>query len=476
MLAGCKVGEPQSFSRNAEPRQRSFDGWVNLTNRSAIAPGPRGRWPVGNLRALRRDVLGLMLKSSREYGDVVRFHIGPFVVHLLNHPDHVEHVLQSHARNYDKATRSSAKIRSISGDSLLTSNGELWQRQRRLMQPSFHRQRIAGLAGRMIEFTAAMLERWRSNIATGEPLDVASEMMRLTYTIVGKTLLGADVGEETSAVERAMETILTHTFRRWGNLIDLPESVPAPGNLRFRRAMRVMDQIVYRIIAEHRSAEGSNTDLLGMLLDVRDEETGQGLSDTELRNETITFLLAGHETTANALSWIFYLLSQNPDAERQLRAEVSAVLGGCAPTVDLLPHLKFTTMVIQEAMRLYPPIWAIERRAIADDSIGGFHIPAGSSVVISPYALHRNENFWPHPERFDPTRFATRPRAYIPFGSGPRFCIGNEFAMMEARLIVPMVIQSCHLQLVPGHPVEPQPSITLRLKNGLRMTVGPPSG
>ena len=406
-----------------------------LTNRSQCAPGPRGDRLVGNLRAFRRDVLGLMLESSREYGDVVRFHLGPFVVHLLNHPDHVEHVLQSHARNYDKATRSSAKIRAISGDSLLTSNGELWRRQRRLMQPSFHRQRIAGLAGQMIDFTAAMLQRWQAKIATGEPLEIASEMMRLTYTIVGKTLLGADVSEDSSAVERAMETILTHTFRRWGNLIDLPEFVPTPENLRFRRALQTVDEIVYRIIAEHRSGKGANTDLLGMLLDVRDEETGQGLSDTELRNETITFLLAGHETTANALAWTFYLLSQHPDIERQLRAEVSAVLGERAPTVENLPQLRYTTMVIQEAMRLYPPIWAIERRAIADDTIGGFHIPAGSSVVISPYTLHRNENFWPQAERFDPARFATRPRAYIPFGSGPRFCIGNEFAMMETRLM-----------------------------------------
>ena len=447
---------------------------AKMSRPSGIAPGPRGDWLAGNLRAFRRDVLGLMLESSREYGDVVRFHIGPFVVHLLNHPDHVERVLQSHARNYDKATRSSAKIRSISGDSLLTSNGELWQRQRRLMQPSFHRQRIAGLAGRMIDFTAAMLQRWRTNIATGEPLEIASEMMRLTYTIVGNTLLGADVGEDSSAVESAMSTLLTHTYQRWGNIVALPAFIPTPGNLRFRRALQAVDEIVYRIVAEHRSGKGANTDFLGMLLDVRDEETGQGLSDTELRNETITFLLAGHETTANALAWTFYLLSQNPDAERQLRAEVSTVLGECAPTVENLSQLKYTTMVIQEAMRLYPPIWAIERRAILGDTIGGFHIPAGSSVVISPYALHRNKNFWPQAERFDPTRFATRPRAYIPFGSGPRFCIGNEFAMMEARLIVSMVILSCHLELVPGHPVEAQPSITLRPKNGLRMTVSTP--
>ncbi len=443
-------------------------------NTRLTAPGPRGELLVGNLREFRRDVVGLMLRSAREYGDVVRFHLGPFGVHLLNHPDHVEQVRQSGARNYDKATRSSAKIRAISGDSLLTSNGELWMRQRRLMQPSFHRQRFAGMAAEMIGLTDAMLERWQTHLANGEALDIAAEMMRLTYSIVGKTLLGADVGGGASAIERAMETLLTHTYRSWGSLVDVPAFLPTPSNLRFRRALKAVDQIVYRIIAEHRANGGmTNSNLLSILLQVRDKQTGEGLSDSELRNETITFLLAGHETTANALAWTFYLLSQNPDVERQLRVELSTVLSGRSPTVEDLPRLTFTTMVIQEAMRLYPPIWAIERRAIADDVIEGFHIPADSSVVISPYVLHRNEKFWPDAERFDPTRFIIRPRAYIPFGSGPRFCIGNEFAMMEARLIVPMVMQACHLELAAGYAVELQPSITLRPKNGLRMKVCP---
>lgn len=417
-----------------------------------------------------------MLQSSRDYGDVVRFSLGPFVVHLLNHPDHVEHVLQSAARNYDKATRSSAKIRAISGDSLLTSNGDLWKRQRRLMQPSFHRQQIAGMAADMTDFTAAMLQRWQTLLANGEPLDIAAEMMRLTYSIVGKTLMGADVGGDSTAIEHAMATMLTHTLRSWGKLVDLPEFIPTPKRVRFRRALRAVDQIVYRIIAEHRADQGKSN-LLSILVQARDEQTGDGLSDAELRNETITFLLAGHETTANALAWTFYLLSQNPGVEQQLRVELSAVLAGRLPTVADLPRLTFTNMVFQEALRLYPPIWAIERRAIADDVIGGFHIPANSSVVISPYVLHRHEKFWPDAESFDPTRFSTRPRAYLPFGSGPRFCIGNEFAMMEARLIVPIVMQACHLELVPGQEVAREPGITLRPKNGLRMNVRavPPS-
>ena len=441
-------------------------------NGTRIAPGPRGEPLLGNLRAFRRDVLKLMLDSAKEFGDVVRFRLGPLTVHLINHPDHVEHVLQSHARNYDKATRSSAKIRAIAGDSLLVSNGELWKRQRRLMQPTFHRHRIATLASEMIGFTNAMLQSWRANLATGRPLDVASEMMRLTYRIVGKTLLGADVGGDSTAVEHAMETLLAHTYRSWGSIIALPPSFPTPANLRFRGALQAVDDVVWRIIAKQRDGKGTGDNLLSMLLEARDED-GQGLSDRELRNETVTFLLAGHETTANTLAWTFYLLSQNPSIETQLRAELSQVVGDRSPGVEDLPKLTFTNMVIQESMRLYPTIWAMERHAVADDVIGGFHVPAGSSVVISPYVLHRNQSFWPKPELFDPTRFSVRNRAYIPFGSGPRFCIGNEFAMMEARLIVPAVIQAFHLELAPGHVVEPLPGITLRPKNGLPMITRP---
>lgn len=432
------------------------------------ASGPRGDPLVGNLRAFRRDVLGLMCDSARRYGDLVRFHIGPMVVHLVNHPDHIEHILQTHAHNYDKNTRSSAKLRAICGDSLLTTNDKPWQRRRRLMQPVFHRQRIAHYAAEMTRCTAARLEHWHP----GQPLDVASEMMRLTYTIVGKTILGADVSPESDAVEHAMDTMLTHTYRRWGNIMDMPDWIPSPGNRRFRRALADVDRVVYRIINEHRTLpQHGYTGLLSMLMEARDEETGAGFSDTELRNETITMLLAGHETTANALTWSFYLLAQHPDVAEQLRTELAVVLAGRVPTIDDLPRLKFTSMVIQESMRLYPPIWAIERRVIAGDVIGGYRIPAGSSIVISPYVLHRQPEYWPEPDRFDPQRFEgdKRPAAYIPFGAGPRYCIGNEFAMMEARLIVAMVMQSFRLTLEPGHPVEPNPCITLRLRHGLRM-------
>jgi cytochrome P450 len=445
------------------------------TDREPIAPGPRGHWLLGNLPEFRRDVLGLMSESAQTFGDVVRFRLGPQVIHLLNHPDHVAHVLVKNVRNYDKQTRSAGFIKAVTGDSLLTTNGELWQRQRRLLQPAFHQQNIAGFAEQMTRATGAMLEQWRQRAAKRETLDVASEMMRLTYTIVGRTLFSADVGADAETIERAMQLILPHTFGRLGRVINWPDWVPTPQNRRFRAAVRDIDRVVYRLIEQHRRDQGTgepDRDLLSMLLPIRDPETGAGFSDQQLRNETITFLLAGHETTANALTWTFYLLSQHSEVEAQLRQELSKVLSGRSPTLADLPRLSFTKLVIKEAMRLFPPIWIIERRVIADDVVGGFHLPAGSAVVIAPYALHRHPKFWNAPEKFNPARFAgATPDVYIPFGAGPRFCLGSEFAMLEAQLITAMVAQTFRLRLVPGQLVVPLPGITLRARHGLPMTL-----
>jgi cytochrome P450 len=449
---------------------------VNPTTQR-IAPGPRGHWLLGNLQEFRHDVLGLMMESARTFGDVVRFRLGSQTVHLLNHPSHADYVLQKNHQNFNKNTRSAAFIKCVTGDGLLTSNGDFWQRQRRLLQPSFHRQNIAGFASQMTSATASMLETWHARALSGQPMDVSSEMMRLTYTIVGRTLFTAEVGPDADTIEKAMQVILPHTFGRLGRALNWPDWLPTPQNLRFRTALRNIDRVVYRIIEQHRRALDAGHpqhDLLAMLLRVRDEETGAGFTDEQLRNETITFLLAGHETTANALTWTFYLLSQHPEIELQLRGELATVLGGRAPTLDDLPRLAFTKMVIKEAMRLYPPIWIIERRVISDDAVGGFHLPVGSSVVVSPYALHRHPAFWKNPEVFGPSRFAgPTPEAYIPFGTGPRFCIGNEFAMLEAQLITAMVVQSFRLRLVPGQIVEPLPGITLRTRHGLWMTLHP---
>ncbi len=299
--------------------------------------------------------------------------------------------------------------------------------------------------------------------------------MRLTYTIVGRTLLGAEVGSHSANIEPAMEVVFLHTFDRLKRLLDWPAFLPTPRNLRFRKALEAIDAVVYRMIEEHRLAASGDcfrADLLSLLLRVRDEESGAGLSDEQLRNEAITFLVAGHETTANALTWTWYLLSRHPEVERQLQDELRAVLGGEMPTFDDLPRLVYTKAVVKEAIRLYPPIWIIERRVIADDVVGSYRLPAGSSVVISPYLLHRHAQFWDRPDEFDPERFKDRaPAAYIPFGAGPRFCIGSEFSMMEAHMVLAMVAQRFRLRLAPGHLVEPLPGITLRARNGLWMTL-----
>lgn len=432
-----------------------------------LAPGPPGDPLFGHLRAFRRDVLGLLTGAARDHGDVVRFRVGPLVTHLVNHPEHVSRVLQAPSRSYDKQTRSTAAIAAICAESLLTATGPAWETRRRLIQPSFHRARLGALAAAMADCIEARLAQWRP----GTTLDVASEMMHLTFVIVGRTVLGADVSGDAGAVESEVGRLLADVFARWGQPVPVPRWLPTPGNRRFARDLAAVDGVVARIIAGHRRAAPGD-DLLSMLMAARDAESGAAFTDAELRHETVTMLLAGHETTASAVAWTLALLAQHPEAAARVTAEVRAVLGDRRPVLDDFTRLPATTAAIQEAMRLYPPIWAIERRAVQDDAIGGFAIPAGSSVIVSPYVLHRHPALWRDPERFDPSRFdaGKAPAGYLPFGAGPRYCIGHEFAMMEARLIVATTLQRFRLDLEPGHVVAPLPSLTLRLRHGLRMT------
>jgi cytochrome P450 len=440
------------------------------------APGPRGHFLIGNLLAFRRDVLGLLLESRRRYGDIVRFRLGPQVLHLLSHPEHIHHVLVAKQNNYDKETRSSAKIRAATGLGLLTSNGDFWLRQRRLTQPAFQARQLASFTDIMTSTTAQMLTRWQAHAASGKPLDIASEMMHLTCTIVGKALFGADMSSDMAVIEQAATVLIEYTYCRLQRILDIPLSWPTPGNLRFRRALRQLDEIVYRLIRSRRQSDQAGADLLAMLLHRRDEQTGARMSEREVRNEAITLLLAGHETTANALAWTWRLLADHPWAARAARAEVVALLGERPPTLETLSRLRYTTRVFQESLRLYPPIWVMERRAVADDQIAGCTIPRGSSVVICPYVTHRHPDFWHNPEAFDPDRFLPERgnhSAYLPFGLGQRLCIGSNFAMMEAIIIIAMIMQRFRLELVPGFGVEPNPCITLRTRRGVPMTLHP---
>jgi cytochrome P450 len=370
-------------------------------------------------------------------------------------------------------------MKPMMGEGLLTSDGDFWRRQRRLSQPAFHRQQIGAFAGTMTSIAEEMLERWQPVAARGQLIDVSAEMIRLTLSIVSKTLFNTDVGAEANTVGEAITVAFKEFDRRLAALFTLPDVVPTPSRRRLHNAIQTLDRVVYRIIEERRRAGEDIGDLLSMLVFARDEETGESMSDKQLRDEVMAIFLAGHETTANALNWIWYLLSKHPAVERRLHDELAAVLGGRIPTLEDLPKLSYTTMVIEESLRLYPPAWVIERRSIAADQIGPYVIPPGSTIIPSQYITHRHPAFWDNPEGFDPERFtpervAARPRfAYFPFGGGPRVCIDNNFAMMELQLILATVTQRYRLALVPGHPVELDPMITLRPRYGILMDLVP---
>ena len=435
------------------------------------APGPRGHPLLGSLPRAQRDPIGLMLESFREYGDVVRFRFGPKVAHLVSSPEGVNHVLAENNKNYGKQTRGYKNLRYVLGNGLLTSEGETWKRQRRIAQPAFHKQRIAGFAQAMVraaEDAVGSLQARR-----GEIVDMHQEMMRLTLRIVGETLLAYDPTDAADEVGAALAFLLGIANERASRVVAVPPAVPTRENRKFRRALATLDGVVLRMIAERRKKPGDRGDLLSMLMEARDAETGEAMDDRQLRDEAMTIFLAGHETTANALTFSWLLLSRYPAAFRELRAELDGALGGRAPSLEDLPRLGFVRRVLQESMRLYPPAWIIGRSANGADEVGGYVIPARSIVFISPYVVHRHPRHWEDPEGFDPQRFAREPvrGAYLPFGGGPRMCIGNFFATMEAELVLATIARTLRFELAPGYPVELEPSITLRPRRGMWMGV-----
>ena len=466
----------KQFSKMGLPRltARHINAWAAKTNTTKIrAPGPRGNFLLGCLTQFRREAIEMLTQAARHHGDVVRFRLGPMVVHLVNRPEHVEDVLLHRAANYNKQTRSVAKIRATCGNSLLSSDGEMWLRHRRLIQPVFRQQHLEQFVPVIAETTNSMLKKWDASARSGAEIDIVSEMMHLTLKIAARILFGADIHCEAEIVERSLAVILQDTWRRLEAMFDMSVLSPALHRPIFRRALRDIDAIVYRIIDSRRQAGSPSNNLLSRLLDAHDSESEMRFSDQELRDAVVTLLLAGHETTANALASTFYLLSQSPDIEEQVCREAI----GCAPTTMRSSDLVDTSRVFAEAIRLYPSVWIIERRAVADDEIGGYHIPIGSTVVISPYVLHRHPEFWTDPDRFDPERFlpeqsAARPNhAYIPFGIGPHQCIGQHMASLVARQILGIVYRQFRPRLVPGQTIKLQPGITLRHAKGLRMTL-----
>lgn len=458
------------FDVDAKPR-------IGMASHKDI-PGPRGNWLTGSFRELRGDLLNLYLDAWRTYGDIVRFRLGPKNLYLVVHPDYIQHVLLDNKDNYCKGS-SYETFQLMLGLGLATSEGALWERQRRLIQPVFVPRQVGTMMDVMRETTEAMLERWRPLAERGDVLQMGPEMMRVTMSIIARTMFSIDISDIISTTGPALRTVVDYLYARVISILRLPINLPLPSHRRFHRSMHTLDTIIYGLIDDRRREQEPKNDLLDMFLHARDEATGAGMSEKQIRDEVLTIFFAGHETTANALTWTWYLLSQHPDVEQKVHAELERVLNGRAPTYHDLANLKYTKMVIEETIRLYPPVYIIARETVGEDTIGGYRIPPGSLVTICKYVTHRHTAFWDNPEAFDPERFTPERSqgrakyAYIPFGAGPRRCIGYNFAMMEAQLIIAMVAQRYRVRLVPGHPVKPKPAATLQPYYGLPMTLHP---
>jgi len=433
-------------------------------------PTVRPRFPGANLLAFRRDPTGFLARMA-DHGDVVPMTLGPQLTVLVNDPELIREVLVTNARSFVKG-RALERAKRLLGEGLLTSEGELHRRQRRLAQPAFHRQRIAAYGATMVRLAEEQAAGWRD----GQELDLHHELMALTLRVIGQTMFGRDTRAEAGAVYAAMEDVLASFTLAPLPFAELLDRLPLPSVRRFERARDRLDALIYGMIAERRADDADRGDLLSMLLLATDQEgDGTGMSDTQLRDELLTIFLAGHETTANALAWSFYLLAQHPDVADRLAATVNEALGDRPAAVEDLPQLRDAEMVLAEAMRLYPPAWILGRRAIAPFTLRGHTFPANTIVLLSQWVTHHDPRHYPDPYRFDPGRWtpearSARPKfAYFPFGGGARLCIGEQFAWMEGTLLLATLARRWRADLVPGHPIALQPTITLRPRHGLRV-------
>jgi cytochrome P450 len=431
-------------------------------------PGPTGLPFLGSLPALGRDVLGFFAQCARQYGDVASFRLAAWPAILLSHPDLVEQVLVQNHRNFVKHRFFWRHVHAIFGQGLLTSEGEFWLRQRRLVAPAFAGARLNRYGDIMVRYTQCMLQDWRP----GQVLNAHHEAMALTLRIAAKTLFDAEADQDVGEVSQALDLLMDEIAVRFRRPFRIPDAIPVPGNIRYRRGVQRMERVVARIIEERRETTEDRGDLLSLLMSARDE-AGRPMSERQIRDEVITLLLAGHETTALTLSWTWHLLALHPAVDARLAEELLTVLGDRTPTVEDLPRLRFTGQVVSESMRLYPPAYAIGREALADCEIGGYAVPAGTTVFVSPWVMHRDPRWFDDPQAFRPERWGADlakqlPRfAYMPFGGGPRICIGNRFAVMEAVLILATVAQRFRLEWQRERPIQPMPSITLRPKGGV---------
>jgi enediyne biosynthesis protein E7 len=450
---------------------------------AADVDGGRGRdYPTtplravpGLLRQLWFDRLAMLTDAAGKYGDVVKYAMGPKTLYFFNHPDHAKHVLADNPLNYHKGLGLAEARRLMLGDGLLTSENEVWKQQRRIIQPAFRRDRIAGFASVVADAGQALVARLGARV--DDTVDVSEEMTRLTMSVLGRSLLAADLSP-LRMLGPAFEEAQDRAMFEMVSLGALPLWLPAPRNLRFRKARRQLEDAVGVLVSGRAHAGGGDgNDLLSMLANAYAGERDAQARWRALRDELITILLAGHETTASTLSWTWYLLATHPEAEAAMRAEAVEVLGDRAPGHEDLARLPYTTTVIQETMRLYPPVWGLTRKSVDADVIDGYRVPARADVMISPYTLHRHPGFWPEPDEFRPERFAASATpvahryAYIPFGAGPRVCVGSHLGMMEATLIAAMVARDFRFELPPRVRPMPEAMLSLRVRGGLPVKV-----
>lgn len=442
------------------------------------APGPRGLPLVGSLLDFRGDAFRTMLDWHRRYGDVTGYRLGPWRFHMLSHPALAEEVLIERQDRFIKMYEAAKPvgISLVLGQGLVTSRGELWKRQRRLMQPMFHRSRVAGFGGEIAAAARAVGERWE-RLGPGETVDLAHEMMRATLEVITRTMFSTSVLDRLDELSPALMTVLRYSAECMRNPLMPPLWLPTPGNRAFKRAMAYLNALIYGLIRERRDSGVRHDDLLDKLLYTQDPETGLAMDERQVRDETLTIFIAGHETTAAALSWAWILLARHPDARERLHAELDAVLGGREPGVDDLPRLAYARAVFEEALRLYPPALGLLRKATEDTELFGCRVPGNSLVFINIANIHRHAGFWDEPDTFRPERFLegqpapAHRLAYMPFGAGPRVCLGNHYALAEGVLLLAALARHYRLDLPPDQMVEPEITITLRPRTGLRMAV-----
>jgi cytochrome P450 len=437
-------------------------------------PGPRGLPLLGMMPEMISDMLGLFTNTAREFSGIAQFKLLNKSYLLVTNPDYVKYILQDNHKNYIRG-RSVETGRVLLGNGLPLIDGDFWLRERRMLQPAFHRERLGKLTNVATNVIDTFLQTWEVKSKSNQTLDLDDEMMRLTLTVIIKSMFGADIDDKIQSLSYAFNVASRFMLWRSQQMWRLPLSVPIPRHVEYNHALKTLNDTIYPLIADGRNHP--KDDLLGMMLEMRDADSGEGLSDQQARDEVVTIFFAGHETTAATLSWAFYLLTRHPKVEERMRAEIESVLNGRLPSVTDLPKLVYLQQVINEVLRLYPAAYLFAREAIVNDVLDGYRIPANTLIFLSPFVGHRDPKYWPDPERFDPDRFspeqvASRPRhVYYPFGEGPHVCIGNNFALMEMQLILSMALQRFQLQLVPDHPIAFKPEATLRPKYGMKMTV-----